>query len=157
VYSAAQGGHGAGRGLDHLAQPGMLRQVIGGFYGSTPRLKELLNADGVEAWNLPQGQIALLYRAIAAGQPGVLTHVGLNSFVDPRLEGGRLTPRTREQIVEVVSLAGREWLFYRAIPIDVCLVRATSADEFGNVSLEKEPCDSRACRSPWRRATREVA
>jgi propionate CoA-transferase len=138
VYSSAQGGHGAGRGLDHLAHPGMLREIIGGFYGSAPRIKALLNSDSVEAWNLPQGQIALLYRAIAAGQPGVVTHVGLNTFVDPRLEGGRLTPRTQRDIVEVVTLGGREWLFYPAFPLDACLLRGTTADEHGNISIEKE-------------------
>ncbi len=138
VYSSAQGGHGAGRGLDHLAHRGMLREIIGGFYGSAPRIKALLSDDSVEAWNLPQGQIALLYRAIAAGQPGVVTHVGLHTFVDPRHEGGRLTPRTRRDIVEVVQLAGREWLFYPSFPIDACLIRGTTADEFGNISIEKE-------------------
>lgn len=138
VYSSAQGGHGAGRGLDHLANPGMLREIIGGFYGSVPRIQALLQTDSVEAWNLPQGQIAMLYRAIAAGQPGVLTHVGLNTFVDPRLEGGKLTPRTVREIVKLVELEGRDWLFYPSFPIDVCFIRGTTADEYGNVSLEKE-------------------
>jgi len=138
VYSSAQGGHGAGRGLDHLAHPGMLREIIGGYYGSAPRIKAMLNDNSVEAWNLPQGQIALLYRAIAAGQPGVVTHVGLHTFVDPRIEGGRVTPRTARDIVQVVELAGKEWLFYPAFPIDACLLRGTTADEFGNISLEKE-------------------
>jgi propionate CoA-transferase len=138
VYSSAQGGHGAGRGLDHLAQPGMLREIIGGFYGSAPRLKALLTANAVEAWNLPQGQIAMLYRAIAAGQPGVITHVGLHTFVDPRIEGGRLTPRTKRDITEIVHIAGREWMFYPAFAINACLIRGTTADEFGNISIEKE-------------------
>ena len=138
VYSAAQAGAQAGRGLDHLSQDGLLDTVIGGFYGSTAGLKDLIARNRITAYNLPQGQIALLFRAIAAGQPGVLSHVGLHTFVDPRLEGGRLTDRTKRDIVEVVMLAGKEWLFYPAFPIDVCLLRGTTADELGNISFEKE-------------------
>ena len=137
VFSSAQGDN-AGHGLDHLAHEGLLRQVIGGFYGTTPRLRQLILDGKCEGWNLPQGQIALLHRAIAAGHPGVLTHVGLDTFVDPRLEGGRMNDASTEAFVEHLVLHGRDWLLYKAFPINVALIRATSADEMGNLSVERE-------------------
>ena len=130
VFSSAQGDN-AGHGLDHLAQPGLLRQVLGGYYGTTPRLREMILTGACEGWNLPQGQLALLHRAIAAGHPGVLTHVGLDTFVDPRIEGGRMNARSTEAFVEHVRLHDRDWLLYKAFPIHVALIRATSADENG--------------------------
>ena len=137
VFSSAQGDN-AGHGLDHLAHEGLLRQVIGGFYGTTPRLRQLILDAKCEGWNLPQGQIALLHRAIAAGHPGVLTHVGLDTFVDPRLEGGAMNARSTESFVEHLVMQGRDWLLYKAFPINVALIRATSADEMGNLSVERE-------------------
>jgi propionate CoA-transferase len=137
VFSSAQGDNN-GHGLDHLAQIGLLREVVGGFYGTTPILRDLILDNRIRGYNLPQGQLTLLYRAIAAGQPGVITHIGLGTFVDPRIEGGRLNASTTEDLVEVVNLSGREWLHYKAFPIDVCLLRASSSDENGNLSFERE-------------------
>lgn len=137
VFSSAQGDNN-GHGLDNLAHEGLLREVIGGFYGTTPILRDLILADKIRGYNLPQGQLTLLYRAIAAKQPGIVTHIGIGTFVDPRIEGGRLNASTTEDLIDVVQLAGREWLFYKAFPIDVCLIRATTADEHGNLSIERE-------------------
>jgi propionate CoA-transferase len=112
--------------------------VVGGFYGTTPLLRDLIMAGSCEGYNLPQGQLALMHRATAAGHPGVLTHVGLDTFVDPRVEGGKMNARTTEDLVEVLRVGGRDWLLYKSIPVDVALIRATSADELGNLSVERE-------------------
>lgn len=139
LYAAAQGNRD-GSGADHFAHEGMLKRVIGGHFNMVPSLVQMINEDKVEAYNLPQGTLAQLFRDIAAHRPGTLTHVGLGTFVDPRIEGGRLNTRTTEQIVSLVDIMGEEKLLYHAHKVDIAFIRGTFADENGNVTLEHEAC-----------------
>ena len=128
-------------GIEHLAHEGLIKRIIGSHWGFQPRWMELIGENKVEAYCLPQGQIAHLYRAMSYGSPGKLSRIGLGTFIDPRLEGGKMNERTRNlpDIVEVVTFRGEEFLFYKEIPLDFVIIRGTTADTKGNITTEEEP------------------
>lgn len=137
IFAAGQG-DGKERGLNRLAAPGLVRRAIGGHWGLIPKLAARAVAGEMEAYNLPQGAISNMYRDIAAGRPGSYSKVGLGTFVDPRQDGGKINAATSEDIVTVETRGDEEFLFYRTHPIQIALIRGTTADSAGNITMERE-------------------
>lgn len=138
LIMCAGAGDSKGLGTGRFHHEGLLRRVIAGNFGRMPKVAEAAKSNRICGYNLPQGVISQLYRACAAGQPGLFSKVGLNTYVDPRKGGGRVNDITKEDMVKLLEVEGEEWLFYKATKIDVAFIRATSADPFGNLSYEKE-------------------
>ena len=131
-------GDRAALGATHLAHEGLLKRAITSALVDSPGLVRLAAEDKIEAYTLPQGVLSQLMRDMAAGRPGLLTKTGLHTFVDPRQQGARQSPCTPPDLVEVVTLAGEEWLFFKPVPVDIAFLRGTTADEDGNVTMEEE-------------------
>lgn len=128
-------------GTNRFAYEGMVKRVIGGHWIWSPRMLRLAQENKIEAYCLPSGAITNLFREIGAKRPGLFTHVGLGTFVDPRFGGGRCNARTTEEIVELMHIDGKEVLRYRPFPVDVAVVRGTFSDALGNISASEEPAD----------------
>ena len=126
------------RGLNHIALEGLIATDIGGFWGNAPKMANLAREKKIKGYNLPQGVLSHVMRASASGKPGVMTEVGLHTFVDPRLEGGKINDITTEDLVHVMEFKGKEYLFYESYKIDVAIIRGTSIDKEGNLTMEEE-------------------
>ncbi len=129
------------RGMNRFAHVGMTTRVIGGHWVWSPRMQQMARDNEIEAYVLPGGVIMQLMREVAAGRPGLITHVGLGTFVDPRLDGGRMNEAAKQTLTEIITIDGRDYLRYLPIPVTVALLRGSYADEDGNISLEEEPAN----------------
>ena len=139
MHSSGQGDK-ATRGLNHLAHEGLLDWIVGGHFNPVPRVQEMISNNKIQAYNLPQGVISHMFRDIAAKRP-TITRIGLETFVDPRIEGGKLNEVTTEEFSEVITVGGQEYLHYKHLRTpDFAFLRGTYADEAGNISMEEEPC-----------------
>jgi propionate CoA-transferase len=139
-------------GMDHVAKKGLMRRVVSGSYinprnprtGERPALMELIQSDLIEAYSWPIGASMHWLREVARKSPGYLTEIGLGTYIDPRHGGGRFTSQARDDLVELVEFRGKEYLFYPTWPLDVGVIRASSADDAGNLSFEDQPVTSSA-------------
>src|SRR5207244_564318 len=125
-------------GATHLAHEGLLKRAITSALVDSPGLVRLAAENKIEAYTLPQGVLSQLMRDMAAGRPGLITKTGLHSFVDPRQQGARQSACTPPDFVEVIEVAGEEWLLFKPVPVSVAFLRGTTADEDGNITMEEE-------------------
>ena len=128
-------------GMTHLAHEGLLRRVIGGHWGQSPEMMELISGNKIEAYNLPQGQMANMFHSMALREPGKISKIGLGTFVDPRIEGGKMNQKTKEcghDVVAIVNIDGEEYIQYKEVPINTLVFRGSYADENGNISTARE-------------------
>ena len=129
------------RGMNRFAHEGMVKRVIGGHWVWSPRMQQLAKNNQIEAYVLPGGVVMQLMREVAAKRPGLITHVGLGTFVDPRMDGGKMNAAAREDLVKLIEIDGQEYLRYIPFSVDVALLKGSIADSEGNISLDEEPAN----------------
>lgn len=125
-------------GVVTMSEEGLWRRYITGHFASNQKMIDMANNNKIEAYNFPQGVICHMYRAAAAGKAGEVSRIGLGTFCDPRQGGGKLNDRTKEDLVKLVDIDGEEYLLYKTPRLDIALVRGTTSDEYGNITIEEE-------------------
>jgi acyl CoA:acetate/3-ketoacid CoA transferase len=125
-------------GMNHFAHEGLVKRVIGGHWVWSPKMQEMARDEKIEAYVLPSGCVMQLYREIGGKRPGLFTHVGLGTFVDPRQAGGKMNKSAKEDLVEVINIGGKELLWYKPFPINVTIIRGSFGDADGNICLDQE-------------------
>lgn len=138
IYASSQGGTKDGRGADRYAHKGLLKRVIAGHFNTAPSIGKLAVDNEIEAYNIPQGTLLNIFRDTAAKKPGTITTVGLKTFADPRNGGGKVNSKTTDDLGKIINIDGKDVIFYKNIPMDVAFIRGTYADEYGNITFEKE-------------------
>ena len=136
-HSSTSGNHDK-KGAGHLAHEGLTKRLYCGNTAGAPAMASMIQEGKIECYFIPQGVVTQLWRAVAGNRPGVITKVGLGTYVDPRLEGGKATAKTTEDLVELIEIGGEEWLLYKKFPIDVAIIRGSVADENGNLTMDRE-------------------
>ena len=131
-------GDRADRGISPLAQEGLIKWALCGHWGQSPRISEMAEQNKIEAYNYPQGVLTQTLRAAAAHQPGILSNIGIGTFVDPRLQGGKLNDVTKKDLIKLVEIEGQEYLYYKTIAPTIGFIRATTCDTEGYASFEDE-------------------
>lgn len=128
-------------GIEYIAKEGLVSRVIGGHWGLAPKMRKLIEENKVDCYCWPQGQLTHLLRAMANKLPGQISPIGLGTFIDPQIEGGKFNERTqtKEDLIQRVEIASEEYLLYPSIPFDYVFIRGTSIDEDGNITTEEEP------------------
>lgn len=131
-------GDRAERGISPIAQEGLVKWALCGHWGQSPRISELAEQNKISAWNYPQGVLTQMLRASAAHQPGIISEIGLGTFVDPRNQGGKLNDVTKEDLIKLVNIDDKEYLYYKSVPPNVAFIRATTCDSEGYATFEDE-------------------
>lgn len=141
VFHGAGIGDGKDKGMNHMGHEGLIKRLICAHVGLAPKVGQLCVDNKIECFILPQGVCSHILRATAGRKPGLITHVGLKTYADPRKEACKGNDAARNcghEVVQLVNIDGKDYMFYKSVPLDICFIRGTYADEAGNVSMVKE-------------------